>query len=249
VFSNLLNNAARYTEPGGRIAFNVAVEGGAVEVRIVDSGIGIEPAMLTTIFELFEQADHSLERSQVGLGVGLTLAKRLTELHGGTLSAKSEGLGKGSEFIVRLPLAPAGAANDAVAAEVVAFGRPSGHRILIVDDNRDFAASLATLLVGLDNDVRVANDGAAGLDAAREFGPDVAFLDIGMPKVNGYDLAARLRRIPALADCRLVAITGWGQEKDRQRAFEAGFDRHLVKPVNPNDVVAILRNLPVRAGH
>jgi CheY-like chemotaxis protein/two-component sensor histidine kinase len=246
VFANLLNNAARYTEPGGNIRFVVRVEGGEVAASVIDNGMGIDATMLEKVFELFAQADQSLERTTAGLGVGLTLAKYLVTLHGGTLVARSEGLGHGSEFVVRLPLAQESPAARRPAEGADAAGATSGHRVLVVDDNRDFAASLALLLTELGNEVKVANDGAQGLDVARSFAPQVAFLDIGMPKLNGYRLAEELRAVPALASARLVALTGWGQEKDRQRAQSAGFDLHLVKPVKLEQIVAILQTLPSR---
>jgi signal transduction histidine kinase len=244
VFANLLNNAARYTDPGGRITIEASVAGREVVARVVDTGIGIDPAMLDKVFELFAQADQSLERPTAGLGVGLTLARSLVALHGGTVVAQSEGRGKGSTFVVRLPLVPREAAVAAQASPPAAGGRTAGHRVLVVDDNRDFASSLAMLLGELGNEVRVANDGLQGLDVAKAFAPQVAFLDIGMPKLNGYRLAEALRAEPALARTRLVALTGWGQEKDRQAAQDAGFDRHLVKPVKLEQILDILETLP-----
>ena len=244
VFANLLNNAARYTEPGGRITIDASVERREVVVRVVDTGIGIDPAMLDKVFELFAQADQSLERPTAGLGVGLTLARSLVALHGGTVVAQSEGRGKGSAFVVRLPLVARAAAAASPASQPAAGGRTAGHRVLVVDDNRDFASSLAMLLSELGNEVRVANDGLQGLDVAKAFAPQVAFLDIGMPKLNGYRLAEALRAEPALARTRLVALTGWGQEKDRQAAQDAGFDRHLVKPVKLEQILDILETLP-----
>ena len=244
VFSNLLNNAARYTEPGGAITIDARVEGAEVVARVVDNGIGIEAPMLDQVFELFAQADKSLERPNAGLGVGLTLARSLVALHGGTIRAESEGKGRGSAFVVRLPLAAPDRRAPAAKAQGAGAGAATGHRVLVVDDNRDFASSLSMLLTSLGNDVRIANDGAEGLEVARSFVPGVAFLDIGMPKLNGYRLAEELRSTPALADARLVALTGWGQEKDRQQARDAGFDRHLVKPVKLEDIVEILESLP-----
>ena len=245
IFSNLLNNAAKFTDPGGHIRLEVKTGAGFVTVSVIDDGIGIDSTMLDRVFELFEQADRSLEWTQAGLGVGLSLARRLTVLHGGTLDVTSAGVGQGSEFVVRLPLpAQDHASRPANLPVVQAAAGPAGHRVLVVDDNRDFADSLATLLQTLGNEVRVANDGAAGLEMAREFVPHVAFLDIGMPKLNGFDLAMRLRALPSLAHSYLVAVTGWGQDEDRRRAKEAGFDKHLVKPVEFDHIVAILRGLP-----
>jgi signal transduction histidine kinase len=247
VFSNLLHNAAKFTAPGGRIELKGERDDDRVTVRVIDNGIGIAPGMLPHVFEMFAQADHSLERTQAGLGVGLTLARRLVELHGGTLEAASEGLGRGSQFIVRLPVSRARSVVDgdggaAPSAAIVA----SGHRVLVVDDNEDFANSLALILRALDNDVRVAHDGAAGLALAQQWRPQIGFLDIGLPRINGYDLARRLRADDGTASMLLVAITGWGQEKDRQLAVEAGFDRHLVKPVDPARVVDLLGDVRSR---
>jgi two-component system, sensor histidine kinase len=239
VFANLLHNASKYSEPGGRIALAVATEGDHAAVRVRDSGIGLDARSIASIFEMFVQVDRTLTRVQAGLGVGLTLARRLVALHGGTVTAQSEGIGKGSEFTVRLPLAGAKIA-EAAPRERVEGGR-QGRRILLADDNVDFANSLATLLVERGHEVRVARDGAEALRAAADFKPDFAFLDIGMPKVHGYEVARRLRGDPGTSDCVLVAVTGWGQEDDRQRAREAGFDRHLVKPVDPEAIETILK--------
>jgi signal transduction histidine kinase/FixJ family two-component response regulator len=244
VFSNLLNNAAKFTPPGGRLAVSAARDGDELVVRVRDSGIGIAPEQLPAVFEMFAQVDQSLERSQAGLGVGLTLARRLIELHGGGLTAHSAGLGHGSEFVVRLPLAQASASTRHAAQGERHPGSVAGRRVLVVDDNQDFANSLALILRAMDNDVRVVHDGPAGLAAAREFRPDIAFLDIGLPGLNGYDLARHLREHPATATATLVAITGWGQDKDRQRAFASGFDHHLVKPVETQRVLAILGAAP-----
>jgi signal transduction histidine kinase/ActR/RegA family two-component response regulator len=244
VFANLLHNAAKFTAPGGRIVVAVTHDARGVTVTVADNGIGIAASMLTRVFGLFEQADQSLERAQAGLGVGLSLARRIVELHGGMLEAKSEGPGHGSEFVVRLADVPLPERMTETIAVSPATSGTSGHRILIVDDNNDFAASLSAILEGLGNEVRVANDGEAGLKEAQRFIPDIAFLDIGMPKINGYDLATRLRKLPVLAHSMLVAVTGWGQGKDRQQAQTAGFDHHLVKPVEPDKVVALLSLAP-----
>jgi signal transduction histidine kinase len=240
VFSNLVNNAAKYTEPGGRIVLSLAREGQEAVVRVRDNGIGLEPASLGNIFEMFVQVDRTLERTQAGLGVGLTLAKRLVTLHGGTIVARSDGAGRGSEFEVRLPLAGA-ALPEADGVRRPAAGEAS-RRILIADDNADFANGLGALLAGRGHDVRVVYDGAEALATAARFNPDFAFLDIGMPRVHGYEVARRLRDQPATAECVLVAVTGWGQEDDRQRAREAGFDRHLVKPADPAEIDTILKS-------
>jgi signal transduction histidine kinase len=240
VFANLLHNASKYTEPGGRLTLTVALEGGCVAVRIRDTGVGLDSRSIAAIFDMFVQVDRSLTRVQAGLGVGLTLARRLVALHGGTLTASSEGVGKGSEFIVRLPLAGTKIVEEAPAGEGIAADTP-GRRILLADDNVDFANSLAALLATHGHEVRVARDGAEALRTAADFNPEFAFLDIGMPKVHGYEVARRLRGDPETSDCVLVALTGWGQEDDRKRAREAGFDRHLVKPVDAGDIETILR--------
>jgi two-component system, sensor histidine kinase len=236
VFSNLLNNAAKYTQPGGRIELEAEREHGNAVVRVRDNGIGIEPKILPQIFDMFVQADRSLERTQAGLGVGLTLARRLVELHGGTLSAASDGPGRGSIFTVTVPLTERQARPEAPLAARSDSGQR--HRVLLADDNVDFVTTLAMLLSAGGHDVRVAHDGAQALEVARDFNPEFAFLDIGMPKVNGYEVARRLR--DQAARCVLVAVTGWGQEDDRRRARDAGFDRHLVKPVDPDQIEAIL---------
>jgi signal transduction histidine kinase len=240
VFANLLNNAAKYTDDHGRIHVTMEDEPERLLVRVVDSGLGIAPEQQAQIFDMFMQVDQTLERGNKGLGVGLTLARQLVELHGGSLTVKSEGLGKGSEFIVcipkghlpvELPEPPPPPLPDALPRR----------RVLIADDNVDFANSLLSILESLGQQVTVVHDGFAALEAAGRLMPDHIFLDIGMPGMNGYDVAERLRRQPATCDAVIVAITGWGQEKDRARARQAGFDQHLVKPVNVDDLVNILR--------
>ncbi|HSN19873.1 MAG TPA: ATP-binding protein [Usitatibacter sp.] len=240
VLGNLLHNAAKYTEPGGRITLAVGREGPDAVVRVRDTGIGLDERSLASIFDMFVQVDRSLTRSQAGLGVGLTLARRLVALHDGTITAYSEGLGRGSEFIVRLPLASASGLPEVPTTNVTAARNDRPRRILLADDNVDFATSLAAVLERSGHEVRVAHDGAEALRAVENFRPEFAFLDIGMPKVHGYELARRLRDNPQTADCVLVAVTGWGQEDDRRRAREAGFDRHLVKPVDPVDIESIV---------
>jgi signal transduction histidine kinase/ActR/RegA family two-component response regulator len=240
VFANLLNNASKYTEDGGRIAVKLEQEADALVVRVSDSGMGIAPDKQDTIFDMFVQVDQSLERgNKAGLGVGLTLARQLIELHGGSISVHSAGLGLGSEFMVRLPrgdvAAPQPVAPPPIRSPLVR------HDVLIADDNVDFAASLASILESLNQSVTVVNDGFAALEAAGRLHPPFIFLDIGMPGMNGYEVAERLRSQPATRDAMIVAITGWGQEKDRQRAREAGFDQHLVKPVDMDHLVMIFR--------
>ncbi len=242
VIGNLLHNAAKYTEPGGRITLEAAREGEDAVVRVRDTGIGLDPRSAGSIFDMFVQVDRSLTRPQAGLGVGLTLARRLIALHGGTIVAYSAGLGRGSEFVVRLPIAGAAVGAEAVTAPPPQRAQP-GRRILLADDNVDFTNGLAAVLAAKGHDVRVARDGAEALQEAERFTPEVAFLDIGMPKLHGYELARRLRERPETSDCVLVALTGWGQEDDRRRAREAGFDRHLVKPVDVSEIEAVLAGL------
>ena len=241
VFSNLLNNAAKYTEPGGRIVLAARQADSEVVVSVKDNGIGLPAEAIPRIFEMFVQVDRSLERSQAGLGVGLTLSRRLVELHDGRIEVVSAGKGQGSEFVVHLPL------SYSRLDELGARGGRDAHqgrsrRVLLADDNEDFVNSLGQLLSSRGHDVRIAYDGAEALAAAREFTPEIAFVDIGMPKVHGYEVARRMRSEPATARCTLVAVTGWGQENDRARAREAGFDKHLVKPVDPAEIDAILES-------
>jgi signal transduction histidine kinase/ActR/RegA family two-component response regulator len=231
VFSNLLNNAAKYTEPGGEIRLSARQQDGEVVVTVEDSGVGIPAGMLTGVFELFAQVDRSLERSQGGLGIGLTLAKRLSEMHGGSVEARSEGEGKGSTFTVRLPAAVALPSIMAPEAAGRAEAVPK-RRVLIADDNEDSAVSLAELLELRGNEVQTAGNGLEAVEKAAAFRPDVILLDIGMPILNGYDAARRIREQPWGGNVRLIAVTGWGQEEDKRRAWESGFDHHLVKPVD-----------------
>ncbi len=239
VVANLLNNAAKYTEECGQIWLAARRDGGAAVVSVRDSGVGIRADVLPRVFDLFAQADGTLQRAQGGLGIGLTLVKRLVEMHGGTVTAHSEGPGKGSEFVVRLPLA--GEARPAAAAPQA--GEPpaaAARRILVVDDNRDAADSLGLLLRFLGHEVRVAHDGPAALEAARAWRPAVVLLDIGMPGMDGYAVARALRALPELEGVVLIALTGWGQEEDRRRSRAAGFDHHLIKPVDLEALQALL---------
>jgi len=242
VVSNLLNNAAKYTPPGGLVELSLARNDSQAILRVRDNGIGLTEESISRIFDMFVQVDRSLERSQAGLGVGLTLARRLVELHDGSIDVASAGIGHGSEFTVRMPLTLARA--EAAAAGGAAASTPSARRrVLLADDNVDFLTSMGELLSARGHDVRIAHDGVEALQAADEFAPDVAFVDIGMPKVHGYEVARQLRQRNATRRCVLVAVTGWGQENDRRRSREAGFDRHLVKPVNPDDIEAIVAAL------
>ena len=249
VFWNLLNNAAKYTEAGGRIELDTQMREGAVAVTVRDNGIGIPSNMLSRVFDIFTQVDRSLEKAQGGLGIGLSIARRLVEMHGGTIEAKSDGHGKGSTFTVTLPAAvvPRAAEIPSGAAAPAGLTRMACKRILIADDNADSATTLSIMLEMLGNDVRIAHDGEEAVRAAREFQPDAILLDIGMPKMNGYDACSRLRSFPDTASAYMVALTGWGQEADRNRARAAGFDDHLVKPVEPAMLQKLIGDLPHRA--
>jgi PAS domain S-box-containing protein len=247
VLTNLLNNAAKYTPPGGRITVAAEAAGSMVVLRVRDTGIGIRPEMLTRIFDLFTQADRVANHVQEGLGIGLTLVRRLVAMHGGTIEAHSAGPGQGSEFVVRLPRpVPAAPVNEASPAG----GEDTRHprRVLLVEDNLDGAETLAILLRLWGHDVRLAHDGSSALAAAREFRPEVVLLDIGLPHgMNGFEVAQRLRQEPESAHVLLVALTGYGQAEDRQRSRAAGFDLHLVKPVDVNALQELLTPMAGKA--
>ena len=231
IFSNLLNNAAKYTDPGGRIRLQVERDGNEAVVRVADNGMGIPREMLGRVFDMFVQVERAGDHSQGGLGIGLTLVKRLTEIHGGRVEARSPGPGKGSEFVVRLPLPKEPAAVVGSATGSYLFVNLQGIRTLVVDDNQDAAESLAMLLRASGSEVSVAYDGLEAVGSAVAFKPDIVLLDIGLPKLYGYDVAKRIREARG-REVLLIAITGWGQEEDRRRAEEAGFDHHLTKPVS-----------------
>jgi two-component system CheB/CheR fusion protein len=238
VFANLLSNAVKYTDPGGRIRLAAERDGADVVVRVRDNGVGIEPDMLPRVFDMFVQAGDPLTRPHGGLGIGLSLVKALVELHGGIVMARSEGRGRGSEFIVRLPALPAPPGKPEgpgpAGRRQPGAGRPPRRRVLVVDDNVDAATSLVRILSRLyGQDVRVAHDGPEALRSAEEFLPEVVILDIGMPGMDGYEVARRLRGRPGTSAATIIALTGWGQGADRARSKEAGFDHHLVKPVDP----------------
>jgi two-component system, sensor histidine kinase len=240
VFSNLLNNATKYTPPGGRVSLAAVVEDGVARVTISDSGRGISADTLPVMFEMFVQDTDTDLRGQPGLGVGLALAKRLMELHGGTIEAASKGRGQGSSFTVHMPVeaAPAFVPERETDAESMDYAR---YRILLVDDNVDFATSLSVLLSRLGHAVEVTHDAPEALAVAGGFQPDFAFLDIGLPSMDGYELARRLlKRLSG--DVTLVAISGWGQKEDRRRAREAGFEWYLVKPVDLGSIRSILES-------
>lgn len=239
VFSNLLNNACRYTPPGGRVDITLTAEDSTVRVSIADTGIGVDPSMQERIFDLFEQANQTLHRGSAGLGVGLTLSRQIIQLHHGSLSMQSEGLNRGSCFTVHLPrLHREPHAPLAMAPPGTVPMRPL--HILIADDNADLTASFAELLSSYGHRVEVVHDGTAAVHAARANVPDIALLDIGMPGLDGYQVARQLRAEAATQHIHLVAITGWGRDADREEARNAGFDHHLLKPVNPHEIVRLL---------
>lgn len=242
VLTNLLHNAAKYTGPEGRIWLSAEVEGDSIVLRVRDTGIGIPPQMCEQIFELFQQVQGGIENSYGGLGIGLTLVRELVHRHGGTVEARSPGLNLGSEFIVRLPAAvrPAGNLIPQVGANDRAAEGVRTLRILVVDDSAPIAATLEMILRDWNHAVKVCSDGFAALETARTFQPDVVLADLGMPRMNGYELAEELRRLPVMRDAVLIAITGYGQEADMQRSTAAGFSRHLVKPVNLEELRHIL---------
>lgn len=242
IFQNLLNNAAKYSEPRGRIRLSVQRTEGEVAISVVDEGIGLAADQIPKIFELFTQVDRSLEKAQGGLGIGLSLVKRLVDMHGGEIEVESAGIGQGSEFTVRLPVADVGPTAAAVASEANGDAGNS-LRILIVDDNRDGANSLASMLSLLGSETRTAYDGEEAVAAAAEFDPDVILLDLGLPRLNGYEACQRIRSTAAGRSKLIIAQTGWGQDEDRRRTQEAGFDLHLVKPV---DAAALARLLAER---
>jgi PAS domain S-box-containing protein len=240
VIQNLIHNAAKFTANGGRIVVEARRESEHVVISVKDNGIGMSPELRGSAFELFKQGQQGLDRAEGGLGVGLTLVQRLAMLHGGTVEARSEGPGKGSEFVVRLPLrhgtapspAPASGASDV---------RESRQRVLVVDDNVDAANALRYLLENDGHEVQVAGDGAFGLKLAREFRPNFLLLDIGLPKLDGYELARQVRADPALGGTTIIAVTGYGQPEDRERAAAAGFDYHLTKPVEFQSLQRLFR--------
>jgi CheY-like chemotaxis protein len=246
ILSNLLGNAAKFTPDGGHIRLTLEKHEDEVLLAVRDSGIGIPAAMQDKIFDMFAQASHPLDRAATGLGMGLTLAKTLVEMHGGTIDVHSEGAGKGSEFRVRLPLASGpvdGTPPDEVPVCAEAGPGVAGlarRRVLIVDDNLDAAQMLHMLVEGLGGDVRTAPDGAQAVMIAADFRPEIVLMDLGMPRMNGYDAAGYIRRQSWGKDMMLVALTGWGQEKDHQRIMQAGFDRHLVKPAKPEQLRELL---------
>jgi CheY-like chemotaxis protein/two-component sensor histidine kinase len=240
IFANLLTNAGKYTQQGGRVTIRARRHDQDAVIQIIDTGVGLPPEMLNRVFELFAQADRTLDRSEGGLGIGLTVARKLAEMHGGSIAVSSEGLGKGTTFTVRLPLS----------SQPMHSGQPTAPsteaeqerlRILVVDDNRDTATSCSMLLTQMGHEVDTAYDGIAALEHARSFRPQVLFLDIGLPGMNGYDVARTLRD-EGFHDELIIAVSGYGQPDDRRRSREAGFDHHLVKPVDRAAIVHTLHS-------
>jgi CheY-like chemotaxis protein len=243
VFSNLLNNAAKYTQEGGDIELNAEREGNELLVRVRDTGVGIPEEILPHVFDLFTQADRSLDRSQGGLGIGLTLARSIVQMHGGAVQAFSAGRNKGSEFVVRLPVAnePSYGLDESSSADHAPV--VTSRRILVVDDNEDATETLSMLLKLSGHEVAVAADGESALAAAEKLRAEIVLLDVGLPGMHGYEVAERLRSLPETRNAVIVALTGYGQEQDRQRAKEAGFDYHFVKPVDFRKLESLLNSL------
>jgi PAS domain S-box-containing protein len=247
IVSNILHNASKFTPPGGRITLSVEVEpgrdgGSCAALRIGDTGVGIPSALLGRIFELFTQGDASSERAHGGLGIGLALARRLTEMHGGEIEASSEGPGRGSQFLVRFPLSQAAAEVDDQPVMTTPRVRS---RAVIIDDNRDAATTMSMFVEELGGSAVTAHDGASGLAAVESFHPDIVFMDIGMPGLDGYEVCRRIRQMPSQQHVVLVAVTGWGQAQDKRRALDVGFDAHLTKPVDPDAVAQLLAGATV----
>jgi CheY-like chemotaxis protein len=246
LFANLLTNAAKYTDRGGHIRLAAERRGDEVVVSVRDTGIGIAAEHLPRVFEMFSQVSSALDRSQGGLGIGLSLVKGLVEMHGGNVEARSEGPGQGSEFVVRLPVPGESPARQAPQpGGGMGSDRPR-RRILVADDNRDAAESLAMMLRLAGHEVHTAHDGQEAVEAAAWFRPEVVLLDIGMPRLNGYDACRRIREEAWGKGIVLAALTGWGQEEDKFRSREAGFDEHLTKPVEPAALEKILAGLATR---
>jgi CheY-like chemotaxis protein/anti-sigma regulatory factor (Ser/Thr protein kinase) len=241
VFGNLLSNSAKYTPKGGRIGLSAERRNGEVLISVRDTGIGIPEQFLPTIFDMFSQVDRSFERSSGGLGIGLALVRGLVEMHGGTVSAASAGENKGSTFTITLPVV-VGRREPTDPPQATATIGPM-LRILVVDDSRDGAESMAAMLGLLNHDVSTAHDGVEAVEAAQRFRPDVILMDVGMPRLNGLDATRRIREQPWGKEIRIIALTGWGQENDRERSRDAGCDGHMVKPVSLADIQNLLRKL------
>jgi CheY-like chemotaxis protein len=240
IVQNLLQNACKFTPRGGRVEVVLGVDENSewTTLKVRDSGIGLDPQELPSIFEAFTQVERTLDRSKGGLGLGLAIVRGLVQLHGGQVKAHSEGRGKGAEFVVRLPVDRAEHAASTPGNSLKPIQR---RRVLIIEDNHDAADSLRLLLELLGQTTRVAYSGTSGLHEAQEWAPDMVFCDIGLPVVDGYEVARQLRRHPATAHTRLVALTGYGQEEDKARSLAAGFDTHLTKPADPTGLADLLR--------
>lgn len=242
IFANLLINAAKYTPRGGHIRVNVHREDSHVSVHVQDTGVGIPASMLASVFDMFHQMTPAMDRATSGLGVGLALTRRLVEMHGGTIQARSEGTGRGSEFIVRLPtMAAAEGVPPQPTSQADSERVPTAHRVLVIDDNRDAADTSAELLAALGCLVATAYDGASALEAAGRVVPDIVLLDLGMPGMNGLEVCRRMRQEPWGSGVFIIALTGWGDARDRQATTEACFDDHLVKPVDPDQLAHVIR--------
>ncbi|MGZ5228390.1 MAG: hybrid sensor histidine kinase/response regulator [Burkholderiales bacterium] len=239
IVSNLLDNAAKYTDPGGEITLSANLEDSFVIISVSDTGVGIGADLLPHVFELFRQAEHAVERGQAGLGIGLSVVRNLVSMHGGTIEARSGGARQGSEFVVSLPLLDGSAQASAPIRRD--SGRPMARRIVVIDDNQDAAESLAMLLRLKGHDVQIAYDGPSGLALALDGAPDCVLVDIGLPGMDGYEVAKRLRSRDGNGRTLLIALTGYGQQEDRARSRQAGFDHHLVKPVAQNVLEDVLR--------
>jgi CheY-like chemotaxis protein/nitrogen-specific signal transduction histidine kinase len=246
VFANLLNNAAKYTDRGGDVRLSAQLVGREVVVSVRDTGIGIAPEVLPRLFEVFSQATPALERSQGGLGIGLSLVRGLVEMHGGRVQGRSAGPGQGSEFVVRLPVAAAAPTVREPPPAEAEKPRVAGCRVVVADDNRDAADTLAMMVRLMGHEARIARDGEEAVGAVEAFRPDAVLLDIGMPRLNGYEAVRRIRAQPWGKDILLVAVTGWGQEEDRRRSQEAGFDHHLTKPASPAALEKLLGSVAPR---
>lgn len=244
LFTNLLNNAAKYTDPGGTIALTAETQDGAAVVVVRDNGIGIPQDMLPHVFDLFTQVDRTLGRAQGGIGVGLALVRRIAELHGGVVEAQSDGLGRGSAFTIRLPISVTDTAQEEPEATSKASDDAIARRVLVIDDEHDVADSLTALLESFGATVRVAYSGGDGLAALPGFGPELIFLDLGMPGLDGYETARRIRALPEGRAATLVALTGWGPDQIQDRARAAGFDAQITKPANPSALRRLLAQTP-----
>jgi PAS domain S-box-containing protein len=244
ILVNLLTNAAKYTDSGGRISLVARLEGPEIVVRVRDTGVGIPPELMHRIFDLFSQGDRTMARSEGGLGIGLTLVKQLAEMHGGTVTAESEGLGKGSEFTVRLPASREPAPPESGRGGTLPRSDRQASRVLVVDDNRDLCAGLSRFLKILGHEVLVAFDGLSAIEEARSYRPEIVILDIGLPGMDGYEIVRRLRAEECCRGALIIAASGYGQEEDRRRSREAGFDHHLVKPIDFDSLMDLFASRP-----